>query len=115
MTMSNQDDNQRLAEEEARFAAKERRKMIKDALFEYRRQQTIRVGLERLSAVIPGAEGKAHSERVVIKHTIDYIREELKEREARLRELDKTVDQELVETEDWELDEVVDPALKTAW
>ncbi|KAK3364907.1 hypothetical protein B0T24DRAFT_537283, partial [Lasiosphaeria ovina] len=69
---------------------------------EYKRRRSIRHGFERLSAIVPGAEGKAQAERVVLQKAIYHIHEQLKEREALIRALEAR-------------GETVDPALKTGY
>ncbi|KAK3358337.1 hypothetical protein B0T24DRAFT_135116 [Lasiosphaeria ovina] len=94
--MSDQAERQRLADE--KWKARQARHIT----FEQRRRRNIRDGFERLSAIVPGAEGKAQCESVVLKHTVDFIHEQLKEREALIRELEAR-------------GETVDPALKTGY
>ncbi|KAK0733384.1 hypothetical protein B0T26DRAFT_633159 [Lasiosphaeria miniovina] len=92
--MSDQDDKPRLTEEE--------RKANHIASAEQKRRQAIRDGFDRLSVIVPGMVGMARSEGVVLRHTIGLIHEQLKEREALIRELEAK-------------GETVDPALKTGY
>ncbi|KAK3383871.1 hypothetical protein B0T24DRAFT_673697 [Lasiosphaeria ovina] len=91
--MSDQDDKPRLTEEERK---------ANHIASEQKRRQAIRDGFDRLSVIVPGMEGMARSEGVVLRHTIDLIHEQLKEREALIRELEAK-------------GETVDPALKTGY
>ncbi|KAK3364948.1 hypothetical protein B0T24DRAFT_598268 [Lasiosphaeria ovina] len=69
--MADQDENQRLADEKKRLAKARRR--ARRNVQENTRRHNLRQGFERLSALIPGAEGQAAAERVVIRHAVDFI------------------------------------------
>ncbi|KZF22084.1 hypothetical protein L228DRAFT_268578 [Xylona heveae TC161] len=47
---------------------------------EQKRRQAIREGFDRLTELVPGLEGQGRSESVVLKRTIDFMREQLEER-----------------------------------
>ena len=48
---------------------------------EKKRREAIRAGFERLSQIIPGCEGSARSEAVVLQATVQYLREQLERKE----------------------------------
>ncbi|TPX17250.1 uncharacterized protein E0L32_003368 [Thyridium curvatum] len=47
---------------------------------EQKRRQAIREGFDRLTQLVPGMEGQARSEGVVLKRTVEFMREQLEER-----------------------------------
>ncbi|EWG36369.1 hypothetical protein FVEG_00433 [Fusarium verticillioides 7600] len=47
-----------------------------------KRRQAIREGFDRLTELVPGLEGQGRSEGLVLKRTVDYMREQLSERKA---------------------------------
>ncbi|EXA51782.1 hypothetical protein FOQG_03402 [Fusarium oxysporum f. sp. raphani 54005] len=49
---------------------------------EQKRRQAIREGFDRLTELVPGLEGQGRSEGLVLKRTVDYMREQLSERQA---------------------------------
>lgn len=51
-----------------------------DMRTEQKRRQAIREGFDRLTELVPGLEGQGRSESVVLKKTVDYMREQLEER-----------------------------------
>lgn len=55
---------------------------------EQKRRQAIREGFDRLSVLVPGLEGQARSEGVVLHTTLDYLRELLQERRALIESLE---------------------------
>lgn len=62
---------------------------------EQKRRQAIREGFDRLTELVPGLEGQGRSESVVLKKTVDYMREQLTERRrlvAQIEELGGEVD-----------------------
>ncbi|KAK4238244.1 hypothetical protein C8A03DRAFT_43988 [Achaetomium macrosporum] len=64
---------------------------------EQKRRQAIREGFDRLSEIVPGMEGLARSEGVVLHSTVDYIRKLLLERRELIKDLEAkgvTVDME---------------------
>ena len=44
---------------------------------EKKRREAIRAGFEQLSKIVPGCEGRAHSESVVLQRTVTYLNEQL--------------------------------------
>lgn len=50
-------------------------------LVEQKRRQAIREGFDRLTEIVPGLEGQGRSEGLVLKKTVDYMREQLAERQ----------------------------------
>ncbi|KAH6900399.1 hypothetical protein B0T10DRAFT_26857 [Thelonectria olida] len=67
------DDKPRLTEEE---------KKQNHIASEQKRRQAIREGFDRLTELVPGLEGQGRSEGLVLKRTVDYMREKLVERKA---------------------------------
>ncbi|KAK7751158.1 Transcription factor [Diatrype stigma] len=47
---------------------------------EQKRREAIRAGFDRLCALVPGLEGQGRSEGLVLKKTVEYIREQLEQR-----------------------------------
>ena len=50
------------------------------AWIEQKRRQAIREGFDRLTELVPGLEGQGRSEGLVLKRTVDYMREKIEER-----------------------------------
>lgn len=48
---------------------------------EKKRREAIRAGFERLSKIVPECEGQARSEAVVLQRTVQYLRQQLDEKE----------------------------------
>ncbi|KAJ9152103.1 hypothetical protein NKR23_g2679 [Pleurostoma richardsiae] len=65
------DDKPRLTEEE---------KKQNHIASEQKRRQAIREGFDRLTELVPGLEGQGRSEGLVLKRTVEYMREQLEER-----------------------------------
>lgn len=65
------DDKPRLSEHE---------KKANHIASEQKRRQAIRDGFDRLTDLVPGLEGQGRSESVVLKKTVDFMREQLAER-----------------------------------
>jgi septum formation protein len=55
---------------------------------EQKRRQAIREGFDRLSVLVPGLEGQARSEGVVLHTTLDYLRELLQERRTLIESME---------------------------
>lgn len=71
-------------------------KLTRDWIIEQKRRQAIREGFDRLTELVPGLEGQGRSESVVLKKTVDYMREQLAERRrlvAQVEELGGHVDE----------------------
>ncbi|KAG5948250.1 hypothetical protein E4U59_002051 [Claviceps monticola] len=47
---------------------------------EQKRRQAIREGFDRLTFLVPGLEGQGRSEGLVLKRTVEYIRQQMQER-----------------------------------
>ncbi|KAL7786386.1 hypothetical protein V8C37DRAFT_392170 [Trichoderma ceciliae] len=67
------DDKPRLTEEE---------KKQNHIASEQKRRQAIREGFDRLTELVPGLEGQGRSEGLVLKRTVDYMREQIVQRQA---------------------------------
>lgn len=78
--MGDGEDKPRLTEEE---------KKQNHIASEKKRRQAIRGGFDRLTELVPGLEGLARSEGVVLKKTVEYIRVELDKRNRLLQECDQ--------------------------
>ncbi|KAJ2965876.1 hypothetical protein NUW58_g10803 [Xylaria curta] len=52
---------------------------------EQKRREAIRAGFDRLCDLVPGLEGQGRSEGLVLKRTVDYIREQLIKRRELVR------------------------------
>ena len=63
---------------------------------EQKRRAAIREGFDRLTELVPGLEGQGRSESVVLKRTVDFMREKVEERRELVR---------LVEAEGGRVDE----------
>ncbi len=55
---------------------------------EQKRRAAIREGFDRLTELVPGLEGQGRSESVVLKKSVDYMREMLEERRQLIREVE---------------------------
>ncbi|GAO15704.1 hypothetical protein UVI_02018830 [Ustilaginoidea virens] len=47
---------------------------------EQKRRQAIREGFDRLTELVPGLEGQGRSEGLVLKRTVEYMRQQIQER-----------------------------------
>ncbi|KAL6860072.1 Transcription factor [Amphichorda felina] len=47
---------------------------------EQKRRQAIREGFDRLTELVPGLEGQGRSEGLVLKRTVEFMREKIEER-----------------------------------
>ncbi|KPM37160.1 hypothetical protein AK830_g9403 [Neonectria ditissima] len=74
------DDKPRLTEEE---------KKQNHIASEQKRRQAIREGFDRLTELVPGLEGQGRSEGLVLKRTVDYMREQLVERQAMIDRIEQ--------------------------
>ncbi|KAJ2971124.1 hypothetical protein NQ176_g7847 [Zarea fungicola] len=86
---ANGDEKPRLTEEE---------KKQNHIASEQKRRQAIREGFDRLTELVPGLEGQGRSEGLVLKKTVEFMRQQLDEREAmieRVEQVGGAVDQEL--------------------
>ncbi|KAK0391954.1 hypothetical protein NLU13_1452 [Sarocladium strictum] len=48
---------------------------------EQKRRQAIREGFDRLTELVPGLEGQGRSEGLVLKRTVEFMREQIAERQ----------------------------------
>ncbi|KAI1855638.1 hypothetical protein JX265_006041 [Neoarthrinium moseri] len=67
---------------------------------EQKRREAIRSGFDRLCELIPGLEGQGRSEGLVLKRTVEYIREQLETRRQLVQEREargEIVDEKLKE------------------
>ena len=48
---------------------------------EKKRREAIRAGFEKLAEIVPGVQGQARSEAVVLQATVAYLREQLAKKE----------------------------------
>ncbi|KAK7404131.1 Transcription factor [Neonectria punicea] len=74
------DDKPRLTEEE---------KKQNHIASEQKRRQAIREGFDRLTELVPGLEGQGRSEGLVLKRTVDYMREQLVERQTMIDRIEQ--------------------------
>ncbi|KAJ4164843.1 hypothetical protein LMH87_006498 [Akanthomyces muscarius] len=85
----NGDEKPRLTEEE---------KKQNHIASEQKRRQAIREGFDRLTELVPGLEGQGRSEGLVLKKTVEYMRQQLDERQSMIERVEQTggaVDPEL--------------------
>lgn len=57
---------------------------------EQKRRQAIREGFDRLTELVPGLEGQGRSEGLVLKRTVDFMREQLAERQAMIERIEQS-------------------------
>ncbi|KJZ76994.1 hypothetical protein HIM_03315 [Hirsutella minnesotensis 3608] len=65
---------------------------------EQKRRQAIREGFDRLTDLVPGLEGQGRSEGLVLKRTVEFMRQQLEERRAMVDRIERSgghVDDEL--------------------
>ncbi len=65
---------------------------------EQKRRQAIREGFDRLTELVPGLEGQGRSEGLVLKRTVEYMREQISERQEMIQRIEQSggdVDHEL--------------------
>ncbi|PNP58728.1 hypothetical protein THARTR1_01744 [Trichoderma harzianum] len=53
------------------------------------RRQAIREGFDRLTELVPGLEGQGRSEGLVLKRTVDYMREQIVQRQALIERIEQ--------------------------
>lgn len=56
---------------------------------EQKRRQAIREGFDRLTELVPGLEGQGRSESIVLKKTVDFIRDQLAERQRLVERIEE--------------------------
>lgn len=67
-------------------------------LIEQKRRQAIREGFDRLTELVPGLEGQGRSEGLVLKRTVEYMRQQIQERRALVDRIEQSggqVDEDL--------------------
>ncbi|KAL6889435.1 hypothetical protein HDV57DRAFT_486896 [Trichoderma longibrachiatum] len=74
------DDKPRLTEEE---------KKQNHIASEQKRRQAIREGFDRLTELVPGLEGQGRSEGLVLKRTVDYMRDQMVQRQALIERIEQ--------------------------
>ncbi|KAL7823101.1 hypothetical protein V8C26DRAFT_385406 [Trichoderma gracile] len=74
------DDKPRLTEEE---------KKQNHIASEQKRRQAIREGFDRLTELVPGLEGQGRSEGLVLKRTVDYMRDQIVQRQALIERIER--------------------------
>jgi septum formation protein len=57
---------------------------------EQKRRQAIREGFDRLTEIVPGLEGQGRSEGLVLKRTVEYMRQQIEERRALVDRIEKS-------------------------
>lgn len=57
---------------------------------EQKRRQAIREGFDRLTELVPGLEGQGRSEGLVLKRTVDYMRQQLDERKNMIEQIEQS-------------------------
>ncbi|KAL0935253.1 helix-loop-helix dna-binding domain-containing protein [Colletotrichum truncatum] len=57
---------------------------------EQKRRQAIREGFDRLTELVPGLEGQGRSEGLVLKRTVEFMRDQLAERQALVERIEST-------------------------
>ncbi|KOS17689.1 putative bHLH domain-containing protein [Escovopsis weberi] len=79
----------------------ERRRLTEDekkqnhVASENKRREAIREGFDRLAEIVPGLQGRGRSEALVLERTLDFLREQLRQRKSlieRIEERGGTVD-----------------------
>lgn len=55
---------------------------------EQKRRAAIREGFDRLTELVPGLEGQGRSESIVLRKTVDFMREQLRERQGLIEEIE---------------------------
>ncbi|KAG8674814.1 Transcription factor [Fusarium poae] len=55
---------------------------------EQKRRQAIREGFDRLTELVPGLEGQGRSEGLVLKRTVDYMRDQIAERQRLIAQIE---------------------------
>ncbi|KAK4094631.1 hypothetical protein ACCO45_006797 [Purpureocillium lilacinum] len=65
---------------------------------EQKRRQAIREGFDRLTELVPGLEGQGRSEGLVLKRTVEFMRQQIEERRVMVDQIERAggrVDDEL--------------------
>jgi septum formation protein len=56
---------------------------------EQKRRQAIREGFDRLTELVPGLEGQGRSEGLVLKRTVEFLREKIEERRTMVERIEQ--------------------------
>lgn len=56
---------------------------------EQKRRQAIREGFDRLTELVPGLEGQARSESIVLKKSVDFMRQSVEERRSLVKAIEE--------------------------
>lgn len=56
---------------------------------EQKRRQAIREGFDRLTELVPGLEGQGRSEGLVLKRTVEFMREKIEERREIVEQIEQ--------------------------
>ncbi|KYK56743.1 uncharacterized protein DCS_03749 [Drechmeria coniospora] len=89
-------DGQAAADEKPRLTEEEKKQ--NHIASEQKRRQAIREGFDRLTELVPGLEGQGRSEGLVLKRTVEYMRQQVAERRAMIEQIERLggqVDNEL--------------------
>ncbi|KAK6214837.1 putative helix-loop-helix DNA-binding domain-containing protein [Colletotrichum tabaci] len=57
---------------------------------EQKRRQAIREGFDRLTELVPGLEGQGRSEGLVLKKTVEFMKEQLRQRQELVDRIEST-------------------------
>ncbi|KAG6041645.1 hypothetical protein E4U41_003083 [Claviceps citrina] len=57
---------------------------------EQKRRQAIREGFDRLTELVPGLEGQGRSEGLVLKRTVEYMRQQIEERRVLVEQIERS-------------------------
>lgn len=68
------------ANDKPRLTAEQKKKNHIES--EKKRREAIRAGFEKLAEIVPGVQGQARSEAVVLQATVAYLREQLAKKES---------------------------------
>ncbi|GAB0134062.1 hypothetical protein EsDP_00002448 [Epichloe bromicola] len=75
------------AEEKPRLTEEEKKQ--NHIASEQKRRQAIREGFDRLTELVPGLEGQGRSEGLVLKRTVEYMRQQIQERRALIERIEQ--------------------------
>ncbi|KAI9752237.1 MAG: hypothetical protein M4579_005713 [Chaenotheca gracillima] len=67
----------------------EAEKKLNHIASEQKRRKAIRDGFDRLTELVPGIEGQARSESIVLQRSVEYMRNQVIERMRLVREIEK--------------------------
>lgn len=55
---------------------------------EQKRRQAIREGFDRMTELVPGLEGQGRSEGLVLQRTVEFMKQQIEERQRLIREIE---------------------------